>query len=120
MVMGLNQEYGKTHCHCLFLLCHLSYCSLLLLNQNYHFLCHCFLLPMLHFPMSRLTVKEQGSGLLPHNLVMGFQPHPKRMEVTHKQSLSHRCLQSMTGFVLLDCHSPSQQYLSSGLGLVGN
>lgn len=119
MGRGLNREYGKTH-HYLFRLCHLSYCFPPLLNQNFHFLWHCFLLLMLHFQMNHLTVKGLGSGLLLHNLAMGFQHRPEKMEEIHKRSLSHRCQLSMTGFVLLDFHSPSQQYLSSGLGLVGN
>lgn len=75
---------------------------------------------MLHYLRNHLTLKGQGSDLGLRSLVMGFQLHPERMEVIHKQSQIHIYQWSMTGFALLNCHSLSHLYLSSGLGLVVN
>uniref|UniRef100_A0AAV2LCY7 Uncharacterized protein n=1 Tax=Knipowitschia caucasica TaxID=637954 RepID=A0AAV2LCY7_KNICA len=119
MGKGLNQEYDKIHCHYQSL-CHLSDCFQMRQNQNYHFLFHYFHLLKLHYLMTRLTLIEQGSGLLRHNLVTGFQLHRERMGVIHMQNLCHTCQLSMTDFAHQDCHSPSQLKLNSGLGLVGN
>lgn len=87
--------------------------------QSFHFLHHyCFLPQMLHYLKNHLTLKGQVSDLGLHNPAMGFQLHPERMEVTHKQSQLHIYQSSMTGFALLNCHSLSHLYLSSSLGLV--
>lgn len=75
---------------------------------------------MLHCLMNHLTLKGQGSDLGLRSLVMGFQLHPERMEVIHMQSLLHIYQWGMTGFALLNFHSLSHLYLSSGLGLVVN
>lgn len=118
MERGWSLEYDKILHHYL----HLSHCScyfLLLLIQSSHFPLHyCFLPQMLRYLMNHLTLKVQGSGLGLRSLVMGFQLHPKRMEVIHKQSQLHIYQWSMTGFALLNSHNLSHLYLSSNLGLV--
>lgn len=115
-------EYGKTLHHYHLHLSHWPcYFPLLLLTQSSHFLCHCCFLPqMLHYLMNHLTLKELGSDLVLRSLVMGFQLHPERMEVIHKQSQFHIYQWSMTGFALPNSHSLSHPYLSSDLGLVVN
>lgn len=122
MERDLSPEYDKTlHC-CHLHLSHWTYYSLLLLlTQSFHFLCrYCCLPQMLRCPMNHLTLKEQGSDLGLRSLVMGFQLHPERMEVIHKRSQLHIYQWGMIGFVLLNSHSLSHLYLSSGLELVGN
>lgn len=122
MEKGLSLEYDKTLHHYHLRLSHWSYYFLLLLlNQSSHFRCHyCFLPQMLHYLMNHLILKGQGSDLGLHSQGMGFQLHPKRMEVIHKQSQLHIYQWSMTGFALLNFHSLSHQYPSSGLELVVN
>lgn len=75
---------------------------------------------MLHCLTNHLTLEGQVSGLGLHSLAMGFQLHPERMEVIHKQSQFHIDQWNKTGFVLPDFHSLSLQYLSSSLELVVN
>lgn len=122
MERGWSLEYDKTLHHYHLHLSHWSYYfPLLLLIQSSHFLCHyCFLPQMLHYPMNHLTLKGQGSDPGLRSLVTGFQLLPERMEVIHKQSQLHIYQWSMTGFALLNSHSLSHPYLSSGLGLVVN
>lgn len=122
MERGLSLEYDKTLRHYHLHLSHWSYYfPLLLLTRCSHFLCrYCFLLQMRHCPMNHLTLKGQGSDLGLRSLVMGFQLHPERMGAIHKQSQLHIYQWGMTGFGLLNSHSLSHLYLSSGLGLVVN
>ncbi len=75
---------------------------------------------MPHYLMNHLTLKEQESDLGLHSLVMGFQLRPEMREGIRKQSQLHKYQWSMTGFALLNSHSPSHQYLSSNLELVVN
>lgn len=122
MVRGWSLEYDRTLHRCLLRPSRWPYCFLLrLLSLSSRYLCRCcFLLQTLHYLMSHWILRGQESDRGLRSPVTGFRLHPEKMEVTHKRSQLHIYRWSMIGFVLLNSRSLSQQYLSSGLGLVVN
>lgn len=69
---------------------------------------------MHHFLMNHLTSEGQVSDLGPRSQARGFLPLPGRREVIHRQSQLRIDQWSMTGFDLLNSHSLSRLYQSSG------